>query len=216
MPNFRKVIVTTDPGWQFDVKVDHSSRPSTDWRALQPSPRHIYRAHCSSAGSDDGTIYPRTAQNGGVEYNWSFTPTVLWTGRFSVDRVHAPGISNNYPTSSSMLALRPILAANGLDRMSAVGVDDGFLSIFTQCCVDTHFAHTLFSYSSALQWVKGGHSIKFGGEQRIFFNNFWQPDNPTGIFNFSRDVTTTTATMQDLGKPQSGEPVRHDPDWVCP
>src|SRR5437016_3210575 len=37
---------------------------------------------------------------------------------------------------------------------------------------------------------KGAHSIKFGGEQRVFFNNFWQPDNPTGIFNFSRDVTT--------------------------
>ena len=52
------------------------------------------------------------------------------------------------------------------------------------------FAHTLFSYSAGLQWVKGRHSIKFGGEQRIFLNNFWQPDNPTGIFNFSRDVTT--------------------------
>ena len=53
------------------------------------------------------------------------------------------------------------------------------------------FAHTLFSYSAGLQWVKGRHSIKFGGEQRVFFNNFWQPDNPTGIFNFSRDVTTS-------------------------
>ena len=31
---------------------------------------------------------------------------------------------------------------------------------------------------------------QIGGEQRIFENNFWQPDNPTGIFNFSRDVTT--------------------------
>ena len=49
----------------------------------------------------------------------------------------------------------------------------------------------LVSYSSGSQWVKGRHSIKFGGEQRVFFNYFWQPDNPTGIFNFSRDVTTS-------------------------
>ena len=75
--------------------------------------------------------------------------------------------------------------------MPTISVDDPFLSMFTQCCVDTHFAHTLYSYSSGLQWVKGRHSIKFGGEQRVFFNNFWQPDNPTGIFNFSRDVTTS-------------------------
>src|SRR5206468_2078382 len=65
-----------------------------------------------------------------------------------------------------------------------------FLSIYTQCCVDTHFAHTLTSYSSVLQWVKGRHSIKFGAEQRVFLNNFWQPNNPTGTFTFARDVTT--------------------------
>ncbi len=41
-----------------------------------------------------------------------------------------------------------------------------------------------------LQWIKGRHSIKFGGEQRVFLNNFWQPNYPTGSFNFSRDVTT--------------------------
>ena len=71
-----------------------------------------------------------------------------------------------------------------------MNVGDGFLSLYSQCCVDTSFAHTLFSYSSGLQWVKGAHSIKFGGEQRVFFNNFHQPDYPTGNFDFSRDVTT--------------------------
>ena len=37
--------------------------------------------------------------------------------------------------------------------------------------------------------MKGPHSLKFGGEQRIFFNNFWQPDNPTGLFSFGPDAT---------------------------
>jgi len=189
-PNWRKVIIGTDPGWQFDVKVDHQFN-TKNRIAGRYSRHHDQSTAPTIIGSDqgDGTIYLTNVQNGGAEYNWSVTPTALFTGRFSVDRVYAPGESNNYPTLSDV-GLSSDLAANGLTRMPTIGVDDPFLSIFTQCCVDTHFAHTLFSYSAGLQWVKGRHSIKFGGEQRIFENNFWQPDNPTGIFNFSRDVTT--------------------------
>jgi hypothetical protein len=32
--------------------------------------------------------------------------------------------------------------------------------------------------------------MTMGGEQRIFFNNFFQPPNPTGLFNFTDDVTS--------------------------
>ena len=106
-----------------------------------------------------------------------------------MDRVVAPGQTNNYPTLSDV-GLPSILAENGLTRIPSINVDSGFLSIYTQCCVDTHFAHTLTSYSSVLQWVKGRHSIKVGGEQRVFLNNFWQPNYPTGSFYFLRDVTT--------------------------
>ena len=189
-PNWRKVIIGTDPGWQFDVKLDHQFTAKHKINGRYSRHHDEYTAP-TIIGSDqgDGVIYLTNVQNGGGEYNWAIKPNVLLTNRFSVDRVHAPGISNNYPTLSSV-GLSPDLAANGLNRMITIGVDDPFLSLFTQCCVDTHFAHTLVSYSSGLQWVEGRHSIKFGGEQRVFLNNFWQPDNPTGIFNFSRDVTT--------------------------
>ena len=203
-PNFRQVILSTDPGWQFDVKLDHQITANHKIGGRY-SRHHDTSTTPTVLGDSDGAIYPTTAQNGGAEYNWTVTPSTLWTSRFSVDRVHAPGISNKYPTLSSV-GLSPVLAANGLDRMITVGVDGGFTSLFTQCCVDTHFAHTLFSYSSALQWVKGAHSVTFGGEQRVFFNNFWQPDNPTGIFNFSRDVTSTNPNDPSLGGANQGNP----------
>ena len=204
-PNWRQVIVSTDPGWQFDVKLDHQFTGNHKL-AGRYSRHHDEFTAPTIIGSDqgDGVIYLTTAQNGGAEYNWAITPTKLLTNRFSVDRVYAPGISNHYPTLSDV-GLSPDLAANGLTRMPTIGVDDPFLSIFTQCCVDTHFAHTLVSYSSALQWVKGAHSIKFGGEQRVFFNYFWQPDNPSGIFNFSRDVTTSQPN-NGLGDNNEGNP----------
>src|SRR5436305_1101971 len=191
-PNWRQVIVGSDPGWQFDLKLDHqfTSNHKIGGRYSRHHDEFTAPTIIGNGDEGDGVIYLTTAQNRCAESNWAITPMMLLTSRFSVDRVHAPGISNKYPTLSDV-GLSPILAANGgLTRMPTIGVDDPFLSLFTQCCVDTHFAHTLFSYSSALQWVKGAHSIKFGGEQRVFFNNFWQPDNPTGIFNFSRDVTT--------------------------
>jgi Carboxypeptidase regulatory-like domain/TonB dependent receptor len=194
-PNWRAVSLRTSPAWQFDAKLDHQITANhkvggrySRYHNHDTVPTIVGDGDFGPEG--DGVIFDTNAQNGGVEYNWALAPTKLLTNRFSVDRVHAPGISNNYPTLSDV-GFAPILAANGgLTRMPTIGVDEPFLSIFTQCCVDTHFAHTLVSYSSALQWVKGAHSIKFGGEQRVFFNYFWQPDNPTGIFNFSRDVTT--------------------------
>ena len=190
-PNFRTVVVSSDPGWQFDVKIDHQFNPKHRISGRYSRHHDVFTAPTviGNGTFGDGSIYPTTPQNGSLEYNWSVTPTMLWTSRLSVDRVVAPGQTNNYPTLGDV-GLPPILAENGLTRIPSINVDSGFLSIYTQCCVDTHFAHTLTSYSSVLQWVKGRHSIKVGGEQRIFLNNFWQPNYPTGSFFFLRDVTT--------------------------
>ena len=190
-PNFRTVVVSSDPGWQFDVKIDHQFNPKHRISGRYSRHHDVFTAPTviGNGTFGDGSIYPTTPQNGSLEYNWSVTPTMLWTSRLSVDRLVAPGQTNNYPTLGDV-GLPPILAENGLTRIPSINVDSGFLSIYTQCCVDTHFAHTLTSYSSVLQWVKGRHSIKVGGEQRIFLNNFWQPNYPTGSFFFLRDVTT--------------------------
>ena len=191
-PNFRTIVTTSDPGWQFDAKIDHQFNSKHRIAGRYSRHHDLFTAPNVIGSGDfgDGSIYTTTAQNGGLEYNYALTPTMLWTTRLSEDRVVAPGQTNNYPTLSDV-GLPPILAGNGLTRIPSINVDSGFLSIYTQCCVDTHFAHTLTSYSSVLQWVRGRHSIKIGGEQRVFLNNFWQPNYPTGTFNFSRDVTAS-------------------------
>jgi hypothetical protein len=190
-PNYRAVVLSSDPGWQFDIKLDHqfNSKHRIGGRYSRHHDTYGVPTLIGSGNFGDGVIYPTTPQNGSLEYNWSVTPTMLWTSRLSVDRVVAPGMTNKYPTLNDV-GLPPILAENGLTRIPSINVNSGFLSIYTQCCVDTHFAHTLTSYSSMLQWVKGRHSIKVGGEQRVFLNNFWQPNYPTGTFDFFRDVTT--------------------------
>jgi hypothetical protein len=204
--NFRKVTLSNSPQWQFDVKLDHqiTDKHKIGGRYSRVHNENTVPTIVGNGDQGDGVIYLTTAQNGNLEYNWAITPTALWTSRFSIDRVHAPGISNHYPTLSDV-GLPAILNQNGLDRIPAINVGNDFLSMFTQCCVDTAFAHTLYSYSSGLQWVKGPHSIKFGGEQRIFYNNFHQPDNPTGIINFDRNVTTQDPNG-NLGADNQGNP----------
>lgn len=78
--------------------------------------------------------------------------------------------------------------ANGLTRMPVINVDN-YYPLDQQCCVDTINGHTQYIYSSSMSWVHGKHAVKFGGEQRPFFNNFYQPDYPTGIFNFGKIIT---------------------------
>ncbi len=87
--------------------------------------------------------------------------------------------------------------------MPAILTDSPWTSMFDQCCADTGFAHTLYSYSSVLSWTHGQHNLKFGGEQRQFFNNFFQPNYPTGYFHFGQTVTEQSVGAFD---PLQGNP----------
>ncbi len=55
----------------------------------------------------------------------------------------------------------------------------------------------------ALSWTHGKHNLKFGGEQRLFFNNFRSRSYPTGYFHFCQTVTENVvgAFNPDQGNP---------------
>src|SRR5262249_36732969 len=137
----------------------------------------------------DGQTSFTDVHNVGVEMNWTLNPTTLLTSRFALDRVNAP-VHSVLPDLSSV-GFPNTLDVNGFTRMPTINVDSNNdeLAMYTQCCTDTNFAHTLFSYSSAVSFVKNRHTIKVGFEQREFFNNFDQPSDPTGTFNFGQNVT---------------------------
>jgi hypothetical protein len=197
-------VLSTFPAWQFDVKLDHqiSQNHKINGRYSRQHQLLTTPTVLGSGDFNDGLIDTTDVHNLGLEYNWAIKPTMLLSSRLSLDRVVEPVKANNYPTLDSV-GLPPILAANGLQRMPAIVTSGESLNLFDQCCVDTNFAHTLWTYSSALQWVVGRHSVKFGGEQRQFFNNFWQPNYPTGLFDINRDVTTSQPN-QGLGDSNEG------------
>jgi hypothetical protein len=193
--NFRTSILTNAPSHQFDVKLDHyfNDKQRIAVRYSQSYGEYDVPFVLASSSFNDGFNSSTTVHNIGLEYNWTLTPNSVWTNRFAVDRVSAPNESA-FPSLQSVGFPASLANANGLDRMPSIQLDgtNNWLSMFTQCCTDTDFAHTLYSYSTSLSWVKHEHTFKFGFEQRQFFNNFWQPNYPTGNFYFPQSATAMT------------------------
>ena len=202
-PNFRLNTLSHAPGYQFDIKVDHqvNERQRISGR-YSGSFGNFYTPAIFGSGEFGTGIgsTPTRIQNVGLEYTWTINPRVIWTSRFGVDRAWQP-VTTNIPTIESLNASLPagtpglptvLEANNGVNRLPTIqlsGNNPG-ANLFDQCCVNTNFAHTLYSYSSQLVISRGKHLIKLGGEQRLFYNNFWQPPNPTGNFNFTDFVTS--------------------------
>lgn len=203
--NFRTNVLGTSRGYQLDAKVDHQITPNQHFSARY-SRLHNDSATPTVLGSgdfNDGTNYSTGVHNAALEYLWTVKPNLLVDLRAGLDRVDAPGFTK-FPTLQSA-GFPSILDANGLDRMPMMNMDDGpYTGLYTQCCVDTAFAHTLFTYSPSATWVHGSHSVKFGGERRLFYNNFWQPDSATGTFGFSQ---ITTANDPLAGSITEGNPI---------
>lgn len=193
--NFRTTVLQSGGDYQFDIKLDHqlsnAQRLSGRYSRLSSHfsiPTVLGDGDTFQDGIAGDSV---TAQNASLEYSWTVNPRIVWTNHFAIDRVREP-VTENYPSLTSV-GLPSYLAANsGVDRMPTIQMSGSqpWTNLYDQCCVNTNFAHTLYSYSSQLVISHGAHLFKLGGEQRIFFNNFFQPPNPTGLFNFTDDVTS--------------------------
>jgi hypothetical protein len=196
--NFRDVVLAASNSQQFDIKIDQNFSPRSRLNV-----RYSYQHNDGNTPGvftddifNDGTNYTGEFYNDGLEYSFAPTANTLWVSRFGIDRVSQPSNTHTIdPTSIGFPAY--LVTPNGIPRMPAIlpnsyGDYSRFTPLFSQCCVDTKFAHTLLNYSSNFSWTHGAHSLKFGGEQRIFYNNFDQPNYPTGYFSFDPTVTAST------------------------
>lgn len=203
--NYNYSTLANAPDYQFDIKIDHqiNDRNHLSGRYSRGWSNYTTPLTLGDDFDNDGIKSGVTvAQNASLEYTRTFNPRIIWTSHIGVDRVHElslPGI----PTITSFNASLPAgvqglpsvyQQANGIDKMPTFLMQGNspWASLYDQCCINTSFAHTLVSYSSQLVISKGAHLIKIGGEQRIFYNNFWQPNYPSGFITFTDNTTSPT------------------------
>jgi hypothetical protein len=188
--NFHSAVLSKFSARQFDIKIDHHFSDKNHLSARY-SNHHDEGSTPTVFGDgdfNDGFAFTTDVHNAALEDNWNVTSNTVWTNRLAIDRAVAP-VTENYPSLESVGFPSVLGQGNGVSRIPVIQMDNNATSLFNQCCTDTRFAHTLYSYSSAISWVRGQHVFKFGGEQRIFFNNFSQPNPPTGFFHFSTGIT---------------------------
>jgi hypothetical protein len=188
--NFQQGVVNTSPSTQFDIKIDHQLNNKQRLMGRYSENNSSFTAPDPFFG---GLVGTQITRNIVLEHTWSISPSLLLTSRFGVDRYHQVGASQK--VDPAQFGLPDLLTrANGIVRMPVV-VLDNYTPLNSdqfggeQCCADTINGHTQYIYSSAMNWVKGAHVLKFGFEQRQFFNNFFQPDNATGRFGFGKIIT---------------------------
>jgi hypothetical protein len=203
--NYNWTTTANAPDYQFDIKIDHqfNSKNSINGRYSRDWSNYTTPTTLGDGFDNDGIASGVTvAQNASLEYSRTISPRIIWTSHIGVDRVHElslPGIPTISSFNASLPAGTPGLPpvfeqANGLDQMPTFLMQGNlpWNNLYDQCCIYTKFAHTLLSYSSQVVISHGSHLIKIGGEQRIFYNNFWQPNYPTGYMTFTDEVTSPT------------------------
>jgi hypothetical protein len=219
--NYNYTTVTNAPDYQFDIKIDHQINDKNRINGRYSRGWYNYTTPLTLGDGfdNDGIASGVTvAQNGSFEYTWTVNPRIVWTSHAGIDRVHElslPGIPTISSFNASLPAgtqgLPPVFEqANGIDKMPTFMMQGNlpWNNLYDQCCINTVFGHTLVSYSSQLVISRGQHLIKVGGEQRIFYNNFWQPNYPTGLLTFTDDVTSPSPNSDfDTDGNTSGNPL---------
>jgi hypothetical protein len=192
-PNYIANFATTAPGWQLDGKIDYYFND-----------KNFLTGRYYMRNETDTTPDPFLSQNINdfdtkgitISDNWTVNPSLLWVNRVTLTRYtnFENVVSTIDPTDiAGGVGFPTSLINNDYYHEAAfptVTFDSGYQGLNSDaCCTTTREADTQWSFSSLATKNFRKHIIKFGGERRIYLNNFFQPSNTAGAFSFGQNYT---------------------------
>jgi hypothetical protein len=158
---------------------------------------NYYRSTSPIVPTIDGLFNPGSGGSHSTYYNAaigltsSLTPTLIFDGRVSFVRniLDRPAPSLGVDVAGVMGIQRfPISAAPSLSIT-------GFTTTGSQGNSWQRIADNIYQYAPSLTWVKGGHTIKVGGQgRRHHYNVFASAGNFAGGYSFTGEISAPNTT----------------------
>ncbi|HZQ56218.1 MAG TPA: TonB-dependent receptor [Bryobacteraceae bacterium] len=206
--NFVDNTVNTENAPQGDIKIDWQAnerdrifgRESAAYKNYtNPSPANIFMY--------GGPNSVALNQNAVIGWDRTISPTMVNALRIGFNRFNVVDTANSYGVDQNNILGIPngnipgLAYTSGIAQFNISGfaVSGGPGLTGDPGWTDAKRVANIFDYNDSLTWVKGKHTLKFGGDiQRIQSTLTNSQDDPRGIFNFNGNYTS------NLGKPGTG------------
>jgi len=208
--NYVDNTVNTVNAPQGDIKIDWQIRDQDHLFGretaahkdyTQPSPANIFMF-----GGPNSTAFN---QNAVIGWNHTFSASFLNEARIGFNRFNVVDTANSYGVNENNVLGIPngnipgLAYTSGIAQFNISGfsVSGGPGLTGDPGWTNAKRIANIFDYSDGLTWIKGKHSVKFGGSlQQIQSTLTNSQDDPRGIFNFNGNYTS------NQGAPGTGNP----------
>src|SRR5208337_4070855 len=179
----------------FDVKIDQNvsdkQRVSVGFDYDNTNSQSVV-----SLGPIFGQAGPQNTRYVRLSHDYTLTPSVLNHFLVGYGRRYRGEISNSlgggYPVKLGLTGVNnntfPCFNFEGTPYGQNLGG-----------CGDSEFADNTFEFADNVSWVRGKHSLKFGGELRDMQFNVRRLTNGAGNFSFNAAQTSSTGTTTGTG-----------------
>jgi Carboxypeptidase regulatory-like domain len=188
--NYDASGIFANPVYTINIKIDHNltGKQRLSGRYLSFWDNRVSAELLKTDGDSAFTTHIKN-QSGYLEHTWTAKPGLLWTNRVGVNRLTRKTGGKQFDFTS--LGFPSYLGAGGGSEFPPIDVS-GYLSLGIGAWTDELLGATQYQFASVVDKVTGPHNLKFGGEQRIYFSNYWQPGAPNGWFTFSGAPTNSS------------------------
>ena len=195
--------------WQMTAKDRLFFRESAaDNTFTSPSPGNVFMM--------GGPYSNALNQNAVLGWDRTISPSIVNEARLGFNRFNVHDYANSYGVNENNALGIPNGNIPGLAYTSGIAQFNisGFSSTGDPGWTDAERIANIFDYTDTLTWVKGRHTLKFGGDiQQIQSTLTNAQDDPRGIFNFNGNYTS------NQGAAGTGNPFASfllgDPNYVA-
>jgi len=218
--NFVSSPPLTDSVHHFDVRLDHSFRPSDDLFARYSfADDDLFEPFAGSSGDAAvpgyGLQIPSRSQNAVLGETHIFTPALVGELHLTFNRVSNGDFPQGQGTSINRQLGLPELSTNPRDWGLTLISVNGFSPLGDEPTSPEHGTTNTYQVAGNATWTRGRHLAKFGFDLRLLQQNAYRDIESHGFFNFTGLLLGNPLEELLLGAPtETGGATENNPQHL--